>query len=321
MIDFLKVNIDSVLDITILEYRIKKMLEKNFTNVPEVFLVAKELATNILKYGTKGYIEIDLHSDKITITAVDYGIKKDDTRYFDEKNKSLGLGLKIVRKNSDEFSFMPNEYGGITVKAVICLNSKSRKSFYINWGVAGRPHLLEEKSGDLISIKEVGKGEFLVLHADVLGHGLEANKLAEKIGVFFDEQPFTNLERFFLDLQHFIYDSRGCALFLALVSEYGLEYINIGNIRVWIIMDGKIRRLVEMPGIVGRNINRYKIFRENLMLHRVLLISCSDGVSSRFSPALLDLNNVYDIQVLAEDIAERFGVKNDDVSVLVLKGD
>lgn len=319
MIDFLKVKIESFLDITILEYRMKKMLDKNFVQVPEVFLVAKELATNIVKYGGRGYIELDLHSDRITVTAVDHGWKKAEGDN-EGKKKGLGLGLKIVRQNSDEFSLAANKHGGMTARAVIYFKSKWRKSFCINWGIAQRPHVLEEKSGDLILVKEAKKEEFLVLHADVLGHGWAASRLAEKIEVFFHEHPFTSLEKFFLDLQQHIYASRGCALFLALVSEYGLEYINIGNIRVWVITDGQIRRLLEMPGIVGRQETRYKIFRENIMLTRSMLISCSDGISSRFSPTLLNLE-MMDIQLLAEEIIEKFGVSNDDVSVLVLKGD
>lgn len=60
MSDVLKVNITSDADIFIMEYRLKKFMEKYRLELPSVPLVARELATNILKYGEKGFVEFAL---------------------------------------------------------------------------------------------------------------------------------------------------------------------------------------------------------------------------------------------------------------------
>lgn len=319
MIDYFKINIGSEADIVILEYRIKKFLKKNFFELNKVFLIARELATNVLKYGTKGYIEIILQSDKIVITAIDYGIKRKDLKKLNME-KGLGLGLKVIKNNSDEFFMVKNKYGGMTATSVINFIRNSKKSFVLQYGISIKPHYLENKSGDTALIREVARGKYLLLIADVLGHGSKANIIAEKISDYFSNTFYTNLEKFYLGLSRGIMNTRGCALLLALITEYGLEYINVGNIKGWIISNHKIKKIIQTPGVVGRNNIRYKIHKESTIMYGTTLIACTDGIASKFSPSLFRNKDLQDVQNISDYIIKNFGIKEDDATVVVVRG-
>jgi len=317
LIDYFKVNIESEADIVILEYKLKKHLEKNFINLPKALVVARELSTNILKYGTKGYVEFKLFSDKLIIIAFDYGIKRQSFEGL-SISKGLGIGLKVVKNNSDDFTMEKNEYGGIVATAVINLNKKQKK-FGIHFGISVKPHYLEEKSGDIVLIKEILLDKYLILMADVLGHGIKAYEVAQKIKNFFLSYEYKNLEDFYIKLEMAIEGTRGCALFLGVLSEFELEYINVGNIRGWFVNKNNIKKLMSSPGVVGRHQGYYKVYKERAVMHDAFIILCSDGISSRFSPSVLAYKE--DVQLMADKIIKDYGIDNDDASVLIIRGD
>ncbi|SEF39941.1 Stage II sporulation protein E (SpoIIE) [Caloramator fervidus] len=115
--------------------------------------------------------------------------------------------------------------------------------------------------------KEVYLDRYLILMADVLGHGIKAYEVAKNIKSFFLSYEYKNLEDFYIKLDTSIKGTRGCALFLAILSEFELEYINVGNIRGWLINKNNIKKLMSSPGVVGRHQGYYKIYKESAIMH------------------------------------------------------
>ncbi|MDK2794173.1 MAG: serine/threonine-protein kinase RsbT [Caldanaerobacter sp.] len=102
MTEKLEVDIAVEADLFILEYRLKKFMEKFNIDIPSALLVARELATNILKYGKKGFIEVKLKEDGLCLVAEDIG-KADVDNGEKRPAGGLGIGLEVVKKSSNEF--------------------------------------------------------------------------------------------------------------------------------------------------------------------------------------------------------------------------
>lgn len=320
MIDKLRVEIENVADIFILEHRVKKFIKKNNIELPSLLLIAKELATNILKYGGQGYIEIKLTSKKIiVVVADDNGQKRENINELGI-SKGLGLGLKIIKNNSDEFKMKKNKIGGTTVTVILYLNQHSKKRFKLQIGIATKPHHLEEKSGDVCIFKAINE-RYLLVVADVLGHGVKANKVAELIKEYSLKYDNTSLYNFYTGLETILSGTRGCAVFAALISKYLIEYLNIGNIRTWIVSPKNTKKFLGTSGVVGRHPVKIKTFRENITLFNSTLIVCTDGITNRFTPKN-DLTWIqhYEPQDIADRILDEFSIMEDDATAVVVRG-
>ncbi|ADQ04007.1 ATP-binding region ATPase domain protein [Caldicellulosiruptor owensensis OL] len=321
MIESLEVKIKDEVDLFILEHRVNKFIEKNFLNNPSLIIIARELATNILKYGGEGHIRIDLTPEKIIILAEDEGRKQENVSKLNISS-GLGLGLKIIENNTDEMEIKKNARGGTTVKAVINLIRKSEKDLRISVGIATRPKHLEDKNGDVVVFKRIN-GKYLLVVADVLGHGDKAYEVAERIKEYtMKVNNITTLYNFFIRLEMEIAGTRGSAVFSAVISSQKIEYFNIGNIRAWLASYKNVKYLSQVPGIVGRLPVNFKSFIESGGLYNSALVVCTDGITRRFTPESYSslINECENVQQLAEKILAECGLPEDDATVVILKG-
>jgi hypothetical protein len=110
--------------------------------------------------------------------------------------------------------------------------------------------------------------------------------------------------------------TRGCALFLALLDRKAIEYILIGNIRGWVLARKGTEVLVGQPGIVGKRMLSPAIRRLELPGPALLLV-CTDGIKRSFSPAGLPWLREGAGEETACRVVERYGIAEDDASVLV----
>jgi len=238
----LKVDIEMEADLFILEHKINKYLQKSYPDMPStplVALVARELANNILKYGGKGFIAVKSEGDKLTIAAEDEG-KVNREGGINEIKSGLGIGLDVTKNSCDKLDIEQKADGGMVVTAVFSIfPQRKKKGFDLQVGTASKPHYLEEDSGDICIYKEMG-GKFFLFAADVLGHGQRAGAVAKVIELYIKNSHEMHIEKIYAGLEKMLRDTRGCAAFIAIVSEGGVEYVNVGNIKGWFINSGSI---------------------------------------------------------------------------------
>lgn len=315
-IDLLKINISTDADIYILSYKLGKFLEKNNLINPAISLVARELATNILKYGTRGCIEVIYDNDMLTIVADDIGKENTELR----NKKSLGIGLEIVKNNCDDLEITKKHEGGSTIKAIFMVNKPNK--LLLNVGVASQPHYLESMSGDICIYKKLSDDRYFVFIADILGHGQKAYETAAHIKAYIEKSSETiTIQQMLEDISSLASISRGFAGFTAYIYRDHLEYINIGNIRVWIVTHHSVSKLIENPGIIGKTPLTLKLHTERIPSEHFTIIACTDGIRRHFVPD----NRAYwmwnfNPSSIANKILNDFSIKEDDSTVFVAKG-
>lgn len=178
-----------------------------------------------------------------------------------------------------------------------------------------RPHWREKVNGDLCYTKELGT-HVLVVVADVLGHGEGAHRGAVVLAQAMQRATGV-LQQTYSVLEEAASQTRGCALFLALLDRKAIEYILVGNIRGWVLTRKGTEVLVGQPGIVGKRMLNPAIRRLELPGPALLLV-CTDGIKRSFSPAGLPwLREEGAGEETACRVVERYGIAEDDASVLV----
>ncbi len=127
-------DIKEVWDSEALSYRLKKKFDVDQKVKNRLLLIAKELATNIIKYGEEGTITIESDDNRFLITATDRGPGIEDIEHAwedgfgkgrkivnEEKvypHKGLGSGLSAVNRLSDDVKVKTGE-DGTTITSVI----------------------------------------------------------------------------------------------------------------------------------------------------------------------------------------------------------
>jgi len=305
------------LDLFILEYYSKKLLESKNIHKPEVFLILKELASNILKYGKNGRIEIGLSDEAINIIA-ENEIFMDNLK---NGKKGLGLGWKIISNHSDFITIRIIQQKKVMFNLRINLVQKeeAEKKYKINYSILIEPHYLEKRSGDFFYERRIDESCYLFVLGDVLGHGEKAFEVAEKVKEKLNKTEFYNINEVYIVVEEALINTRGAVLFICFVYDEKIEYINVGNINANLIQKKSIKKLLNIPGIVGRQYISKKVFNEEVF-NDYILIAATDGIKGNFlnymNPVKLFLYNTDNI---AKEIIEKFKIKDDDSSVFVLR--
>lgn len=177
-----------------------------------------------------------------------------------------------------------------------------------------RPHWREKVSGDLCYTKELDT-HVLVVVADVLGHGEGAHRGAVVLAQAM-QRATGDLEQTYSVLEEAASQTRGCALFLALLARKAIEYVLVGNVRGWVLARKATAALVGQPGIVGKRMLKPAIRRLELS-GPALLLACTDGIKRSFSPVGLQWLWEMAGEEMACRVVERYGIAEDDASVLI----
>jgi len=184
------------------------------------------------------------------------------------------------------------------------------------WEVSAysRPHWREKVNGDLCYTKELNT-HVLAAVADVLGHGEGAYRGAVVLAQAMQRATGV-LQQTYSILEEAASQTRGCALFLALLDRKAIEYILVGNVRGWVLTRKGMEVLVGQPGIVGKRMLKPAIRRLELSEPAFLLV-CTDGIKRSFSPVGLQWLWEGTGETTARRVVERYGIAEDDASVLV----
>jgi len=157
------------------------------------------------------------------------------------------------------------------------------------------------------------------VHLDILGHGREANDLADQMVSFFQKAFHEDLEVFIKSIHRTFRQSRGGMLTLySLEKNTGrLVHMGVGNIS-GIILGSEDKRLFTPDGILGNTSLHYRINYEVLNKGDIL-ISTSDGIQCRRSSNQLKKLLHLEAEVVAKEVVKRFGKDYDDKSCMVIK--
>lgn len=172
--------------------------------------------------------------------------------------------------------------------------------------------------GDIGIIKRYENHAFLAL-VDVLGHGLEARKVALNAKEYLENNYFNSLTEIMLGLHDHLRGTRGAVAAICnmnvLTGE--LKYVGIGNITLRIIGRKNIR-LVSRDGIVGYRMTKPQEQILKLNIGETFLMY-SDGIKEHFESFECEDLLKKNAEEIAEGILHKFSKMNDDSSCIVLK--
>lgn len=140
----------------------------------------------------------------------------------------------------------------------------------------------ESVSGDCVVLRDTGAMQLLAV-MDVLGHGVEANKVALRAEAFLQGVA---LERGTLavvqDLHRELQGSRGAAIMLLLFRSPTLVGCGVGNVEMR-LLGAKIQH-VTTPGVLGHRLRNPHVF-EGPLVEGARLLVYSDGITPHFDEA------------------------------------
>lgn len=176
----------------------------------------------------------------------------------------------------------------------------------------------ESECGDIGIIKKYEDNCFLAL-VDILGHGLEARKVALYAKAYLENNYYNDIVSIMNGLHEHLKGSRGAVAAICNLNIITgeLSYVGIGNITVR-IMGLKSIRLVPRDGVIGYRMT--KPHKHILKLHggETLLLH-SDGIREHFEAFECEGLLKENAESIAQGILSKFSKKNDDESCIVLK--
>ena len=114
--------------------------------------------------------------------------------------------------------------------------------------------------------------------------------------------------------------TRGAVVALMRINfvESTVTFVGVGNIGIHVHSAAPIKP-ISRNGIVGYRLQHLREFTYPYTPGD-LFVLYTDGISSRFAlESGLCMEEIQDVQALADEIAQNFGKENDDVTVLVAR--
>jgi anti-sigma regulatory factor (Ser/Thr protein kinase) len=299
--------------------------------VGRVSLVATEVSTNLVKYGSRGSVLIRPYSQApgtgVEMIAIDHGPGFDlagAMRDGHSTGGSLGLGLGSIKRASSYFDVYTLAGQGTAVLARIDHGKPPRR------GASPSPivvagHSMPKKGqiecGDAWRIRDLGNMQLICI-VDGLGHGPLAAMAARRALAAFDAADAADEPGdIVLGLHTQLKDTRGVVVgVLALDCEKASAvYCGVGNINAVITDGSATQHLLSIDGIVGYNVRKVRS-QEVQWLPGSVAILHTDGLSARWGlrnyPGLLSRHASLVAAVLFRDHAR----DADDATIVVAKG-
>ncbi|MDZ7799666.1 MAG: SpoIIE family protein phosphatase [Trueperaceae bacterium] len=244
--------------------------------------IVSELASNVLKYGTRGWLELrrlpgegatqDAFAIEILVNDEGPGIA-DVARAFEDHystGHTLGLGLPGVRRMADEVEIRSRPGGGTVVHVRKYLRGdasgfqgrfppvhRRTHDTSTRWEAASvvRPRTGRLVSGDDVVVIDQG-ARLLLAMMDATGHGAAAHRVARTLAAEVAHHAEVKLDTLMAQLHRAALGTVGAAVALALLDTQTsrMRYLAVGNARAARIGGGHATswRGVSRGGIVGR---------------------------------------------------------------------
>ncbi|WP_024953614.1 sensor histidine kinase [Sulfurospirillum arcachonense] len=192
----------------------------------------------------------------------------------------------------------------------------------IKFSKAISPFISLDNCGDFANYFECSDS-YLICVGDIGGHGnikignlhLEIEKIIEK------NKDNSVLEIFNLVKKLEKVKQYGLTFFIGRVNKALplLQYICIGNLKLELIKNGKIKPLKHQNGVIGLELP-INIEQNVLKLHDNDILICStDGVNSYENTLFSNIENTENIELLSQSIIDRYALKNDDALCCIVQ--
>jgi anti-sigma regulatory factor (Ser/Thr protein kinase) len=297
------------------------------TKIARLVNVASELAHNQLAHARDGHIALRPvvrgGIQGLEVIAADRGDGiADPARALEGRPSragSLGVGLAAVRELADEVDFDVRLGEGTCIFARVFSDVQTRG---LEVGILGRPCDGERVSGDDAAVVREGD-RLLVGVADGLGHGPLAREASMEAARVLRTAPSGAPDSVLAACHKALGKTRGAVMAVCAIDEgtRGLTIASVGNVSVHVYGFGPAKRFDGSSFVLGDHGRApRRIVTEERRLERAeLLVSFTDGVSSRASlEGDRDLLRQHPIQI-AQHVLERFGGSHDDALVLVVR--
>lgn len=313
--------------------------------------IISELGTNIIKYARSGYITVErLEANgavDIAICARDSGpgIHNIDLAMEDRfsTGTSLGLGLPSVRRMADTFTIesLPSTGTVVSVKKRIKSNGQietsmdrlftsiSKKDAHLDaahnlrnplFEVAHyvRPMPSEAVSGDMAVHFELPNG-ILMAMIDVSGHGFEANKLANQIHDYLEQNANSNPIELMSNLHIQLRGTRGAAAGLLFINtdEATASYCGVGNTGVY-RAKGEPWHPISKEGVLGQRLPTLRE-QKTALVNGDLILMWTDGLPELAGKTFVKKNVHQSAASLTRDLVAALGRPFDDAGCIIFK--
>ncbi|CAM3031059.1 SpoIIE family protein phosphatase [Saccharomonospora xinjiangensis] len=297
--------------------------------VERVALATSELASNLVKYATGGFLVVMPSQDRLDVIATDRGpgIEHVPQSMRDgySTTGTLGIGLGGIRRTADEFDIF-SRYGEGTTVLARWRNATRNASWSSDVGIGAAlfPAPGETTCGDSWAVAHAD-GVTTVALSDGLGHGPDAAAASRSAMAHVTADPAAPPGALVSAMDADMGPRRGATVAVAQFNpaRSTVLFCGVGNSTVRLVRgDGSHETLVSTPGIVGR---RQRSGRRPLPLarpwdHRSFLVMHTDGVSERWSPAEQSDAFGHDPATVAGWLLGKFGRHRDDACVVVVSG-
>ncbi len=317
-----KINLKIKNEIDVCEAKLiaKKIAEEicsDKTIINEILIIVSEMCSNLYKYGGGGEFMISNDDEKIEICTMNNNtddLPGDALKDGFSTSKSLGIGLGAVRRFADNLEI--SYEGRLKIKAMKwCKNNRPKVEIAVlSYPYSGR---LDENGDGYIVLRK--PREVFILLCDVLGHGIHANTMRNKILSYCEENYSiaSDFVEFFWSLHYAMRGERGAAIGMAKIYKVNerikLKYIGLGNVEARLYHDGKYSYLLSREGILGEGTP--KIMVEEKEFNKGLLLMWTDGLSRHLELKSVDMNPVE----IAHVLMEKYNKNIDDATILVAK--
>jgi anti-sigma regulatory factor (Ser/Thr protein kinase) len=308
--------------------------------VGEIAIAVTELATNLVKHGTKKGRIISSHIERsgrvgIEIVSEDSGPGIADVEFAIEDGHSthetMGSGLGAVNRLMDEFDITsktadmknndPSEVGTrivcrkwLPAKIMPGASAKER----INFAVMSRPVSGEIYTGDAYFLKHYNNTHFIAL-IDGLGHGEKANVAAQTAIGFIKDNYKKGLKQIFDGVHRACGKTRGVVMSACRIDMVNktFTYAGIGNVVARVFYSPKPVNPTNFNGTLGVVMKKVRAFE--YPWEGGIIVMYTDGISGRWSPEdIPEMNSKASVEI-AKAILDQFGRKTDDATVIVGK--
>ena len=331
----IKFNIPDRSYLSITKRDISKLLEHyNFTEEEsgKINIIVSELCTNLIRHANGGEIlfkaiEENGTTQGVEILSIDKGVgmKYPEKMLVDGVSTfgSSGEGLGAIKRLSHEFDIYSIPRSGTIVLSRFFKKVKkerhpeTRKLKIAGVTVAKAGQAL---SGDAWALIEKSGG-ILVMAADGLGHGQEANEAAVAAIAVFENSQGPSMVDVLKEIHQSIKKSRGIVggLLKFDLQDSTLSFCGVGNIGGKIISEGRIKNLLSYNGTIGHSMpNSLHIHNFELQSRDMILVH-SDGLQSRWDLGKYPSIGAHDPAIIAAILYRDYSRGNDDTLVVAAK--
>ncbi len=299
--------------------------------IEELVIVAKELATNIIKHAKSGKMILSELSEKskqgVCLETLDSGPGIADIEFSIadgvSTTGSLGVGLGTVNRIMDELE-ISSQIGNQSGTRVFALKWKrgndTAESCPLDIGVASRPHPRMAVNGDAYYIKKYGS-KVLLSVIDGIGHGQFAHRASSKARRYLESHYEQPLELLFRGVNRECRATRGVVMALVRIDwKLGtMQHASLGNIETRLLGAEQSPRFMTKRGIIGQKLNIPHV-TEHKWQENYILTLFSDGIQSHWNWNDFDTKINSSSDDLCRTIIRKLSRDNDDATILIIKG-